>query len=170
MAKFAAITGWGSAVPERVLTNADLEKLVDTSDEWITTRTGIRERHILSEGESTSTLAVAASRRALECAGVSPSQVDLVICCTSSPDYLFPATACLVQHEIGAKNAGAFDLEAGCSGFIYGLSVGTQFIKSEAYQTVLVVGAEALSRFVDWTDRTTCRRAPTARAGSSRPR
>lgn len=156
MAKFAAITGWGSAVPERVLTNADLEKIVDTSDEWITTRTGIRERHILSQGESTSTLAVAASRKALEQAGVSPWQVELVICCTASPDFLFPATACLVQHEIGAENAGAFDLEAGCSGFIYGLSVGTQFIKSGAYKTVLVVGAEALSRFIDWTDRTTC--------------
>ncbi len=156
MAKFAAITGWGSAVPEKVLTNADLEKMVDTSDEWITTRTGIRERHILSPGESTSTLAIAASRKALEQAGVSPWQVDLIICCTASPDFLFPATACLVQHEIGAENAGAFDLEAGCSGFIYGLSVGTQFIETGAYKTVLVVGAEALSRFVDWQDRATC--------------
>jgi len=154
--KFAAITGWGSAVPERVLTNADLAKIVDTSDEWITTRTGIRERHILAPNESTSTLAVAASRKALERAGVSPWQVELVICCTASPDFLFPATACLVQNEIGAENAGAFDLEAGCSGFIYGLSVGTQFIKSGAYKTVLVVGAEALSRFIDWQDRATC--------------
>lgn len=156
MTKYAAITGWGSAVPERVLTNFDLEKIVDTSDEWITTRTGIRQRHILSEGETTSTLAVTASRQALERAGVSPWQVDLVICCTATPDFLFPATACLVQHEIGAENAGAFDLEAACSGFIYGLSVGTQFIKAGSYKTVLVVAAEGLSRFIDWKDRATC--------------
>ncbi len=156
MAKYAAITGWGSAVPERVLTNEDLAKIVETSDEWITSRTGIRQRHIVSEGETTATLAVTASRQALESAGVSPWQVDLVICCTATPDFLFPATACLVQHEIGAENAGAFDLEAACTGFIYGLSVGSQFIKTGAYKTVLVVAAEALSRFIDWQDRTTC--------------
>ena len=156
MAKYAAITGWGSSVPERVLTNFDLEKIVETSDEWITSRTGIRQRHILSEGETTSTIAVAASRQALEKAGVSPWQVDLVICCTATPDFLFPATACLVQHEIGAENAGAFDLEAACSGFVYGLSVGSQFIKAGSYKTVLVVAAEGLSRFLDWKDRTTC--------------
>ncbi|HEX8220063.1 MAG TPA: beta-ketoacyl-ACP synthase 3, partial [Chloroflexia bacterium] len=156
VAKYAAITGWGSAVPERVLTNFDLEKIVETSDEWITSRTGIRQRHVLSEGETTSTLAVAASRQALEKAGVSPWQVDLVICCTATPDFLFPATACLVQHEIGAENAGAFDLEAACSGFVYGLSVGSQFIKAGSYKTVLVVAAEGLSRFLDWQDRTTC--------------
>ncbi|MEO8286324.1 MAG: beta-ketoacyl-ACP synthase III [Chloroflexota bacterium] len=156
MTKYAAITGWGSAVPDKVLTNADLEKLVETSDEWITSRTGIKQRHVVSEGESTATMAVAASRKALERAGVSPWQVDLVICCTATPDFLFPATACLVQHEIGAENAGAFDLEAACSGFIYGISVGTQFIKAGSYKTVLVVAAEALSRFVDWQDRATC--------------
>jgi 3-oxoacyl-[acyl-carrier-protein] synthase III len=156
VAKYAAITGWGSAVPEKVLTNADLEKIVETSDEWITTRTGIKERRIVHEGESTMTLAVTASRRALERAGVSPWQIDLVICCTATPDFLFPATACLVQHEIGAENAGAFDLEAACSGFIYGISVGSQFIRTGAYKTVLVVAAEALSRFVDWKDRATC--------------
>lgn len=156
MAKYAAITGWGSAVPERVLTNADLEKIVETSDQWITTRTGISERRIVSPGESTSSLAVTAARQALECAGVPPWQVDLVICCTATPDYLFPATACLVQHEIGAEKAGAFDLEAACAGFIYGLSVGSQFIKTGAYKTVLVVSAEALSRFIDWEDRATC--------------
>ncbi len=154
--KYAAITGWGSAVPKKVLTNADLEKLVDTSDEWITSRTGISERHVVSPNESTSTLAIAAARQALERAEVSPWQVDLVICCTATPDFLFPATACLVQHEIGAENAGAFDLEAACAGFIYGLSVGSQFIKSGAYKTVLVVAAEALSRFIDWKDRSTC--------------
>ena len=156
MARYAAITGWGCAVPERVLTNADLEKLVETSDEWIVTRTGIRERHIVGEGEFTSTLAVRAAREALERAGVSPWQVDLVICCTATPDFLFPATACLVQHEIGAENAGAFDLQAACSGFIYGLSVGTQFVKAGEYKNVLVVAAEALSRFIDWQDRATC--------------
>ncbi|MBF6612583.1 MAG: ketoacyl-ACP synthase III [Chloroflexi bacterium] len=156
MAKYAAITGWGSAVPDKVLTNSDLTKLVDTSDEWITSRTGIRERRVVSDGESTATLAVTASRQALERAGVSPWQVDLVICCTATPDYLFPATACLVQHEIGAENAGAFDLEAACAGFIYGLSVGSQFISTGAYKTVLVVAAEALSRFIDWQDRATC--------------
>lgn len=154
--KYAAITGWGSAVPKKVLTNADLEKLVDTSDEWITSRTGISERRIVSPHESTSTLAIAAARQALERAQVPPWQVDLVICCTATPDFLFPATACLVQHEIGAENAGAFDLEAACAGFIYGLSVGSQFIKSGAYKTVLVVSAEALSRFLDWKDRSTC--------------
>lgn len=156
MAKYAAITGWGSAVPARVLTNADLEKLVDTSDEWITSRTGIKERRVVGEGESTVTLAVTASRQALERAGVSPRQVDLVICCTATPDYLFPATACLVQHEIGAEKAGAFDLEAACSGFIYGISVGSQFVRTGEYKTVLVVAAEALSRFIDWQDRATC--------------
>jgi 3-oxoacyl-[acyl-carrier-protein] synthase-3 len=156
VARYAAITGWGSAVPEKVLTNADLEKLVDTSDEWITSRTGIKERHIVSSHESTSTMAIAAARQALERAGVSPWQVDLVICCTATPDFLFPSTACLIQHEIGAENAGAFDLEAACSGFIYGISVGSQFIKTGDYKTVLVVAAEALSRFLDWTDRATC--------------
>lgn len=156
MAKYAAITGWGSAVPRKVLTNFDLEKMVETSDEWIVTRTGIRERRIVSPEESTSTLAVAAARQALERAQVPPYQVDLVICCTSTPDYLFPATACLVQHEIGAEKAGAFDLEAACAGFIYGLAVGSQFIGSGAYKTVLVVSADALSRFIDWQDRATC--------------
>jgi 3-oxoacyl-[acyl-carrier-protein] synthase-3 len=156
VAKYAAITGWGCAVPSRVLTNFDLEKIVETSDEWITTRTGISERRIVSDEESTSTLAVAAARAALERAELPPWQVDLVICCTATPDFLFPATACLVQHEIGAENAGAFDLEAACAGFIYGLSVGSQFIRSGAYKNVLVVASEALSRFIDWKDRTTC--------------
>jgi 3-oxoacyl-[acyl-carrier-protein] synthase III len=156
VSKYAAITGWGCSVPERVLTNADLEKMVETSDEWITSRTGIKERRIVGPGESTASMAIEASRRALEQAEVPPWQVDLVICCTATPDYLFPATACLIQHEIGAENAGAFDLEAACTGFIYGLAVGSQFIKSGAYKTVLVVASEALSRFIDWTDRTTC--------------
>ncbi len=156
MTKYAAITGWGSAVPDAVLTNADLEKIVDTTDEWITTRTGIKERHVLSAGETTSTIAIKASRAALKCAGVPPSQVDLVICCTATPDFLFPATACIVQNEIGAEHAGAFDMEAACSGFVYGLSVASQFIMTGAYKTVLLVAAEGLSRFMDWEDRTTC--------------
>ncbi|HST05934.1 MAG TPA: beta-ketoacyl-ACP synthase III [Chloroflexia bacterium] len=156
MATYAAITGWGSAVPEKVLSNVDLEKFVDTTDEWISTRTGIRQRHVVSEGESTATLSVTAARKALDRAGVDPRKVDLIICCTATPDFLFPATACLIQNEIGADNAGAFDLEAACSGFIYGISVGTQFIKTGAYKTVLVVAAEALSRFIDWHDRATC--------------
>jgi 3-oxoacyl-[acyl-carrier-protein] synthase III len=153
---YAAITGWGSAVPEKVLTNVDLEKFVDTTDEWITTRTGIKQRHVVSEGETTATLSVTASRKALDRANVAPEQVDLIICCTATPDFLFPATACLVQYELGAQNAGAFDLEAACSGFIYGISVGSQFIRSGAYKTVLVVAAESLSRFMDWSDRSTC--------------
>lgn len=156
MAKYAAIAGWGCSVPECVLTNADLEKIVETSDEWITTRTGIKERRVVGPEESTSTMAIAAAREALERAQVPPWQVDLVICCTATPDFLFPATACLVQHEIGAENAGAFDLEAACTGFVYGISVGSQFIQSGAYKTVLVVASEALSRFLDWQDRTTC--------------
>src|SRR5438270_4812102 len=143
--KYAAITGWGSAVPEKVLTNADLEKLVDTSDEWITSRTGIRERRIVSEGESTTTLAVTASRQALERAGVSPWQVDLVICCTATPDYLFPAPACLVQHQIGAEHAGAFAVDAACAGFVYAISVGSQCVMAGSYSGVLVVAAGVLA-------------------------
>src|SRR5947209_12828515 len=146
----AGILGTGHSYPEGVLTNFDLEKIVDTSDEWITTRTGIKERRIVGQEESTATLAIEAARRALERAEIPPWQVDLVICCTATPDYLFPATACLIQHEIGAENAGAFDLQAACSGFIYGLSVGSQFIQAGTYKTVLVVAAEALSRFIDW--------------------
>lgn len=156
MTKYAAITGWGSSVPRGVLTNADLEKIVDTSDEWITTRTGIKERRVLADGETTSTIAIEASRRAIACAGIPASQVELVICCTATPDFLFPATACIVQDAIGANHAGAFDMEAACSGFVYGLSVASQFIMTGAYKTVLLVAAEGLSRFMDWQDRTTC--------------
>jgi 3-oxoacyl-[acyl-carrier-protein] synthase III len=156
VSKYAAITGWSSVVPGRVLTNFDLEKIVDTTDEWITTRTGIRERHVVDQDETTATLAIQAAKQAIERAEITPSQVDLVICCTATPDYLFPATACLVQNEIGAEKAGAFDLQAACSGFIYGLAVGTQFVETGAYNTVLVVAAEALSRFLDWQDRSTC--------------
>ncbi len=150
------ITGTGSSLPDKILTNADLERMVDTSDEWITTRTGIKERRIASEGEYTSTFAVEASRRALAMAGVKAEELDLIILGTVTPDFPFPATACIVQHEIGAVNAAAFDLSAACSGFIYGLSIADKYIRTGEAKKVLVIGAEVLSRVVDWTDRNTC--------------
>jgi 3-oxoacyl-[acyl-carrier-protein] synthase-3 len=150
------IFGIGSRVPERVLTNADIEKLVETSDEWIVTRTGISERRIAAEGEATSDLATGAAVQALEHAGVSPMDVDLVIVATITPDMPFPAVSNLVQDRIGARRAAAFDLSAGCSGFIYGLATAAQFIQSGLYRHVLVVGADVLSRVVDWKDRSTC--------------
>ncbi len=152
----AGIAGLGLAVPDRILTNFDLEKMVDTSDEWIVTRTGIRERRIAAEGVAASDLAYAAGREALERAGVAPDEVDLIIVATVTPDMPFPATACLVQHRLDARRAAAFDLEAACSGFIYGLAVGSQFIQTGAYENVLVIGAEVLSRIIDWQDRSTC--------------
>ena len=151
-----SITGVGAYVPERVLTNADLEKLVDTSDEWITTRTGIKERRMAAKDEFTSDMAAKAAQRAMKMAGVTASQVDLIIVATITPDMPFPATACFVQQKIGAKRAAAFDLEAACSGFIYGLEIGQQFIMSRTYDTVLVIGAEKLSAITDWQDRNTC--------------
>ncbi|AGL02771.1 beta-ketoacyl-ACP synthase III [Desulfoscipio gibsoniae] len=152
----AGIAGIGVCVPDRVLTNADLEKMVATSDEWIVSRSGIRERHIVSPGEATSDLSTTAAVRAMANAGVTPEQVDLVIVATSTPDMPFPATACLVQDRIGAKNAGAFDLAAGCTGFIYALPVASQFIATGSYRTVLVIGSDIPSRFVNWEDRSTC--------------
>lgn len=152
----AGIAGMGASIPERVLTNADLEKMVETSDEWIVSRTGIRERRIAAPGEAASDLAAKAGREALEAAGVEPGEVDLVIVATTTPDMLFPATACLVQDRLGAKRAAAFDLEAACSGFIYGLAAGSQFIAGGMYRNVLVIGAEVLSRIVNWEDRSTC--------------
>ena len=151
-----SIVGVGSYVPSKILTNHDLEKMVETSDEWITTRTGIKERRIAAENEYTSHMAAEAAKRAMNMAGVKPEEIDLVIIATITPDMPFPATACLVQEKIGAKNAAAFDLEAACSGFIYGLEVGQQFIMSRTYDTVLVIGAEKLSSIVNWTDRNTC--------------
>ena len=150
------ITGTGSALPEKILTNLDLERMVDTSDEWITSRTGIRERRIAAEGQFTSTFAAEASRRAMEMAGVKAEELDLIILGTVTPDFPFPATACIVQHEIGAVNAAAFDLSAACSGFIYGLSIADKYIRTGEAKKVLVIGAEVLSRVVDWTDRNTC--------------
>ncbi len=152
----AAIKGTGAAIPQRVITNGELEGIVDTSDEWVFSRTGIRERRIADPGENTSDLALTASRQALEAAGVAPEQLDLIIVATVTPDMPFPATACLLQSKLGATKAAAFDLETACSGFIYGLSVGSQFVQTGAYRYVLVVGAEILSRITDWTDRSTC--------------
>lgn len=155
-ARTCSITGVGSYVPSRVLSNADIEKMVETTDDWITSRTGIRERRIAAAEEATSDLAVQAALRAMESAGVTPAAIDLIIVATITPDMLFPSVACLVQHKIGAHRAAAFDLEAACSGFIYALEVGQQFIMSHTYETVLVIGAEKLSSIIDWADRNTC--------------
>jgi 3-oxoacyl-[acyl-carrier-protein] synthase-3 len=143
-------------VPARILTNADLEKLVDTTDEWITSRTGIKERRLAAKDEFTSDLATHAALSAMRKAGVTAEQIDLIIVATITPDMPFPSTACLVQRKIGAHRAAGFDLEAACSGFIYGLEIGQQFIMSRTYDTVLVIGAEKLSSIVDWKDRNTC--------------
>jgi len=153
---YAHIVGWGRYVPRRVLTNDDLSRMVDTSDEWIRTRTGIRQRHLVEDGETTAQMAIQAGRRALEVARLSPAQLDLIIVATVTPDHLFPATACLVQDGLGAVRAAAFDLSAGCTGFVYGLSVAAHLLAAGAYQTALVIGAETLSRITDWADRATC--------------
>lgn len=150
----AGITGLGHYVPERVLTNFDLEKIVETNDEWIRSRTGIKERHIVAEGESTADLAYEAAVAALQDANMGADEIDLIIVATCTPDFQFPATAALVQDRLGAKCA-AFDLEAACSGFVYGLVVASQFIATGAMRNVLVIGAEVMSRVVDWTDRNT---------------
>jgi len=151
-----SITGVGSFVPAKVLTNHDLEKLVETSDDWITSRTGIKERRVAAKDEFTSDMAAKAGQRALKMAGVTAEQVDLIIVATVTPDMPFPSTACFVQHKIGARRAAAFDLEAACSGFIYGIEIAQQFIMSRTYDTVLVIGADKLSTIVDWQDRNTC--------------
>ena len=151
-----SISAVGSYVPEKVLTNADLEKRIDTTNEWITTRTGIKERRIADDDEHTSDMAAHAAKRALERAEVDPADVDLIILATITPDMPFPATACLVQEKLGAHNAAACDIEAACSGFVYALEIGQQFIMSRTYDTVLVIGAEKLSSIMDWEDRNTC--------------
>ena len=150
------MAGMGIYVPAEVRTNADLEKTLDTSDEWIRTRTGICERHIAGKDESSSTLGIQAGKMALESANISPEEVDIIIVCTSTPDILFPATACFVQKGIGAVNAAAYDISAVCSGFVFGLSIAEQYIKSGRYRHVLVIGSETNSRIVDWSDRSTC--------------
>ncbi|NWG19853.1 MAG: ketoacyl-ACP synthase III [Chloroflexi bacterium] len=156
MAKYAAITGWGMAVPERTLTNADLERMVATSDEWIQTRTGIRERRIIGPGESTSSLATAAGKAALNRAGLDASAIDHVILATCTPDRPFPATACTIQAALGARRAAAFDIVAACSGFVYGLNVATSLIRSGAARTVLFIACDVFTHFINWNDRNTC--------------
>lgn len=150
------IVGTGSYVPENVTTNVDLEKIMDTNDEWITSRTGIRERHFAPKDMPVSELCYLAGLRALEDAKVAPEDVDLVIVATITPDYAFPATACLVADRLGAKNAAAFDLEAGCTGFIYGVATASQFVATGMYKTALVIGGETMSKILNWEDRSTC--------------
>ena len=152
----AKITGVGAYAPKQVLTNHDLEKMVETSDEWVVQRTGIRERHIAEEGEVTSDLAVRAAQQALERAGVEPDEVDFIVVGTTSSDMPFPSTANFVQHKLGARRAGSVDVWAACTGSVYGLSIGAQYIQTGRYRTVLTIGAETLSRITDWTDRGTC--------------
>jgi 3-oxoacyl-[acyl-carrier-protein] synthase-3 len=156
LARYAQIVGWGMYVPDGILTNDDLASMVDTSDDWIRARTGIVERRIAAPNETTATMAVSAAQAALRVANANPARLDLIIVATATPDYPFPATACLVQDALGATRAGAFDLSAGCTGFVYGLAVGSQMIISGAYDQVLVIGAETLSRIINWTDRNTC--------------
>ncbi|MBU5425770.1 ketoacyl-ACP synthase III [Tissierella pigra] len=153
---YVGISGVGSYVPERVVTNDALSKIVDTSNEWIVERTGIEERRIAEDDTATSDLGTLAAKRALEDAKLQPEDIDLIIVATVTADHAFPSTACIIQKNIGAMKAAAFDINVGCSGFVYGLSIGESFIKSGTYEKVLVIGAEALSKIVDWQDRNTC--------------
>src|SRR5215469_18860840 len=155
MSQYSAITGWGMCVPDKVLTNADMERIVDTSDEWIISRTGIKQRHIASSGETASTLSITAARQALERAGIEGQDLGLIIVATVCADYPFPSTANLLQHALGAQ-CGAFDMQAACSGFLYALSTAHQFVANGAAKHVLVIGVEVLSKVVDYSDRSTC--------------
>jgi len=152
----AVIAGTGSSLPDRILTNAELEKMVDTSDEWIATRTGIRERRVAGETEPMSLFATRAAEAALAAAETKAADLDLVLCATVTPDMPIPSTACIIQDKLGAKKAAAFDMAAGCSGFLYGLTVAERFLASPQYESILLIGAEVLSKYVDWKDRTTC--------------
>ena len=152
----AMIVGTGAALPDKVLTNSDLEKMVETSDEWIFTRTGIRERRIADRGVATSDLSVEAARQAMEAAGVGPEEISLIILATCTPDHMLPSSAALLQSKIGAKNAGACDLEAACAGFVYALSLAADHVRVDPKRCVMVLGAEVLSKFVNWKDRTSC--------------
>jgi len=156
VSRSASILSTGAYLPSRVLTNTDLEKMVDTSDEWIFSRTGIRERRIAAADEFTSDMGAAAARQALELGGINPKDIDLIIVATCTPDTVFPSTACHIQHKIGATRAAAFDMQAACSGFLYALVTANQFIASGVYNTVMVIGAEKLSSIVNWEDRNTC--------------
>lgn len=152
----AKITGWGNYIPKKVLTNHDLEKMVDTNDEWITSRTGIKERHIAAPEETTSSMGAEAARIAIERSGVAKEDIDMVIFATVTPDMPFPATACLVQDKLKIPNTGTLDIEAACSGFVYGLSMANAYVASGMYKNVVVIGGETLSRITDWSDRNTC--------------
>ena len=156
MTIYSRIAGTGSYLPEKILTNADLEKMVDTDDQWIRDRTGIEERHIAAEGETTSSMGVIAAQRAMEAAGVTAADLDLIILGTTTPDFIFPSSACLIQEKLGALGIPAFDVNAACSGFVFALGIADKFIKSGSVKTALVVGSETLTRMVDWTDRKTC--------------
>lgn len=153
---YSRIAGTGSCLPQRVVTNDELSKTVDTSDEWIATRTGIRQRHVAGEGETTVSLSKEAALRAMSAAGVSPEEIDLIILGTTTPNLIFPSSACLLQAELGIAGCPAFDVNAACSGFIYAMTVADNFIRSGSAKTALVVGAETLTRMIDWTDRGTC--------------
>lgn len=153
---YSRIVGTGGYLPAKVLSNHDLGRMVDTSDEWIYTRTGIRQRHIAADGEATSDLALAASRNAIAAAGMAPRDIDLIVVATTTPDMVFPSTACILQAKLGIHNCPAFDVQAVCSGFIYGLATADQFLRSGQYRQALVVGAEVYSRILDWKDRSTC--------------
>ncbi|HLG21979.1 MAG TPA: beta-ketoacyl-ACP synthase III [Candidatus Manganitrophaceae bacterium] len=152
----AKIIGTGAYLPEKILTNSDLEKRIDTTDQWIVERTGVRERRIAAKDEASSDLAYHAAQKAMKAAGAAPDEIDLIIVATSTPDMFFPSTACIVQDKLKATRAAAFDLSAACSGFVYALSVGEQYIRSGTHQKVLVIGAEVMSRLIDWSDRRTC--------------
>lgn len=152
---YSRIAGTGSYLPEKVVTNHDLEKMMDTSDEWIQERTGIKRRHLAADGETTSDLALAAANQALDMAGITAEDIDLIIIGTTTPDKVFPGTACIVQRRLGIRGCGAFDIQAACSGFVYGLDLGDRYIRTGAAKNVLVIGAETLSRLTNWEDRTT---------------
>jgi 3-oxoacyl-[acyl-carrier-protein] synthase-3 len=151
-----SLRGTGSYLPARVLTNAEFAKTLDTSDEWIRTRTGIRERRIAAPGETTGSMGLTAARRALQAADLVPGDLDLILCATVTPEMMFPSTACFIQAGLGCRPIGAFDMLAACSGFVYGLAVASQFIRTGAYRNILIIGAETLSRIADYTDRSTC--------------
>ena len=153
---YSRIIGTGGYLPAQVLSNRDLESRVDTTDEWIYTRTGIRQRHIAADDEKTSDLALEASRKALQAAGIAAAELDLIVMATTTPDMVFPSAACILQSKLGVRNCPAFDVQAVCSGFIYGLSTADKFVRSGQYRNVLVVGAETYSRILDWSDRSTC--------------
>ena len=156
MTIYSRIVGTGSYLPAKVLTNRDLERMVDTTDEWVFTRTGIRQRHVAAEGENASDLALSASRRAIEAAGIGPQNIGLIVVATTTPDMVFPSTACILQAKLGIKGCPAFDMQAVCSGFVYGLGAASQFMGTGQYKYALVVGTEVYSRILDWQDRSTC--------------